>query len=162
MRAPRYYGRYPRFPAQRVIDMRAEFSPYYGADEPVAGTATAPDTSMISAYIRQYAPIVKEAVTALSETDPRVEAAQIEQQILNRQRDKQRYPILAAFFDNEIAKLQARLNVLRTTVIPEYERTRGASLVVAETRSTLSYVGIAVGVLLLSYLAVKTIKTARG
>jgi hypothetical protein len=160
MRSPRYYGRYPRFPAQRVIDVRSQFSPFYGADEPVAGMK--PDATTISAYIREYAPIVKEAVTALSETDPRVEAAQIEQQILNRQMDKKRYPAFAAFFDNEIAKLQARLNVLRSTVIPEYEKTRGASLVVAESKSTLAYVGVAVGVMLLAYLAVKTVKTVKG
>lgn len=161
MRAARYYGRYARFPAQRVIDTRAQFSPFYGAADPVAGTSSV-DTATISGYIREYAPLVKETVEALSESDPRVEAAKIEQQIVNRQMDKKRYPLLAAFFDNEIAKLQARLAVLRSTVIPEYEKTRGASLAVAETKTTLAYVGIAIGVLLASFIAVKTVRTIKG
>jgi hypothetical protein len=161
MRAPRYYGRYARFPAQRVIDMRSQFSPFYGAADPVAGTSST-DTATISAYIREYAPLVRETVEALSEADPRVEAAQIEQQIVNRQMDKKRYPVFAAFFDNEIAKLKARLSVLRSTVIPEYEKTRGASIAVAETKTTLAYVGIAIGVLLASFLAVKTVRTIKG
>jgi hypothetical protein len=162
MRAPRYYGRYARFPAQRVIDVRSQFSPFYGAADPVAGTQAPVDTATISGYIREYAPLVRETVEALSEADPRVEAAQIEQQIVNRQMDKKRYPLLAAFFDNEIAKLKARLSVLRSTVIPEYEKTRGASIAVAETKTTLAYVGIAIGVLLASFLAVKTVRTIKG
>ena len=160
MRAARYYGRYQRFPAQRVIDVRSQFSPYYGAADPVAGTSS--DTAAISAYIREYAPIVKEAVTALSESDPRVEAAKIKAQITNLEKNKLIMPVLSTFYDNEIAKLKARLAVLERTVIPEYEKTRGASVQVSQATSTLAYVGVAVGVLLASFLAVKTIRAAKG
>ena len=100
-------------------------------------------------------------MTALRSPDPRVEAAEIKAKLINQQMNKLRYPILGGYFDNEIAKLKARLAVLESTVIPEFLTKQGAGASVQQAKSAIAYAGVAAAVLLAAFLAVKTIKTVR-
>jgi hypothetical protein len=172
MRTRRMGGSYERlrFPARRVIDVRPPmFSPFYGDAEPVAGVpSTTPaassggvSTAEIRSYIQEYLPVVGDVVTALRSPDPRVEAAEIKAKLINQQMNKLRYPILGGYFDNEIAKLKARLAVLESTVIPEFLTKQGAGASVQQAKTTIAYAGVAAAVLLAAFLAVKTIKTVR-
>ena len=139
--------------------------PYYGVlpyGAEAASQAAAPTTdSSFTSLFQQFAPT---ALQALVGKDAREESALVQAQIANykRMRVTPPYSIVPGtlFYDNEIAKLKARLEVLKTKAGEETT----AAQATADWRSlgqTGLAVGVVAGVAVVGLLLAVTVKTLR-
>jgi hypothetical protein len=154
-------------PVLPSIDLRAQFSPWWG-DAAGAGSPTIPSTasavegSAVAEY-STYVPLLKQL---FSSDDPREEAAVLEQKIANytKMRSIPPYSIVPGrvWYDNEIAKMKARLSVIRRDILPEQQRSRAALEQYRALGTTVLGIGAVLGLALVGLVAAKTARTVKG
>ena len=156
-------------PIYPPIDLRAQFSPWWGdAAAGGAGSPTLPATTSVaeSGGVDQYAPYVGLARQFFAQSDPREEAAVLEQKIANytKMRTIAPYSIIPGrvWYDNEIAKMKARLRVLKQSVLPEQQRTTAALEQYRALGTTVLGIGAVLGLALVGLVVAKTARTVRG
>jgi hypothetical protein len=101
-----------------------------------------------------------------SSDDPREEAAVLEQKIANytKMRSIPPYSIVPGrvWYDNEIAKMKARLAVIRRDILPEQQRSRAALEQYRALGTTVLGIGAVLGLALVGLVAAKTARTVKG
>lgn len=152
------------------IDLRAQFSPWWG-DAKGAGAAgasspTVPASTSAADTVAEYAPYLSLARQVLTQDDPREEAAVLEQKIANysKMRNIPPYSIVPGrlWYDNEIAKMKARLAVLKRDILPEQQRTQSALSQYRALGTTVLGIGAVLGLALVGLVVAKTARTVRG
>lgn len=154
-------------PLYPPIDLRAQFSPWWGdAAAGGAGSPTLPATPSAADSVAEYAPYVGLAKQFLTQNDPREEVAVLEQKIANYTRMKSipPYSIIPGkvWYDNEIAKMRARLAVIKGQILPERQRTQAALEQYQALGTTVLGIGAVLGLALVGLVAAKTARTVRG
>jgi hypothetical protein len=130
----------------------------YGSTAP----STAPTTTLkLPAGWESYlAPVTQVAAALTSKKDARVEIATLEARIANYEKMKVGAPFLAWFYNNEIAKMQAKVAALRATATATAEGEAATG-----TWRTLGQVGAGVGILagvaLAGYIIIRAVKEAK-
>jgi len=154
-------------PLYPVIDLRAQFAPWWGdAAAGGAGSPTLPMTPSVADSVAEYAPYVSLAKQFLTQNDPREEVAVLEQKIANysRMRNIAPYSLIPGrvWYDNEIAKMKARLAVIKGQILPERQRTQAALEQYQALGTTVLGIGAVLGLALVGLVAAKTARTVRG
>jgi hypothetical protein len=154
-------------PVLPPVDLRAQFSPWWGDTAAGgAGSPTIPATPSAADSVAEYTPYVSLAKQLFSSDDPREEAAVLEQKIANykKMRSIAPYSIIPGrvWYDNEIAKMQARLAVLKREILPEQQRTQAALSQYRALGTTVLGIGAVLGLALVGLVVAKTARTVRG
>jgi len=157
-------------PLSPTVDFRAQFTPWWGdAAAGGAGSPTLPSMPSVAdsgGGVEQYAPYIGLARQFFSQTDPREEAAVLEQKIANytKMRTIAPYSIIPGrlWYDNEIAKMKVRLKVLKQSVLPEQQRTQAALEQYRSLGTTVLGIGAVLGLALVGLVVAKTARTVRG
>lgn len=150
-------------PVLPPIDLRAQFSPWWGATSP---SPTVPASTSVADTVAEYAPYLSLAKQVFTTSDPREEAALLEQRIANYTKMKSIAPYNIVpgkvWYENEIAKMQVRLKVLRGNILPEQQRTQVALEEYQSLGRTVLGIGAVLGIALVGLVVAKTIRTTRG
>lgn len=126
----------------------------YGAD-----TAVPPTTP---ASLQQYFAPAAQAIAAYEQSsDPRVQVELLKAKIHNMQSMKAKFPAFSFFYDNEIAKLKARLKAVSAQVATAAEKDQ-ATKDWRKLGYTASGVGILVGIGLLGLIVIGGAKLVAG
>lgn len=151
------YARYDtsRLPVIVPVSTWSHIANYHGVETPPAA-AGFPTT------LQAYLPGVAQAAAAYeAASDPRAQVELLKARIRNMQGMKEKMPIAAIFYDNEIAKLRAKLRAAQANVNTAVEKDQ-ATRDWRKLGYTFSGIGILIGAAVLGLVLISGARLARG
>jgi hypothetical protein len=108
------------------------------------GPTLGAEATAVPSDAADYLPKIAETVAAYTQSsDPRVQIAVLKQRIANHEKMKRAMPFAAVFYDNEIAKMRAKIAALREKAAVAREGEQAT-----RTWRTLGFTGAGLGIVL--------------